>query len=97
LLHSEQENPQMAKKKRKRASRDIKVLGGLDAITKLLVKAHKTGRQRLTDAQIRTGLAVSVGGIRKQVVLRRRASDPGRPQPADRDPRDPIHIRCDQD
>jgi hypothetical protein len=87
----------MARKRRKGASRDIKILGGLDAITKLLVKARKTGRKRLTDAQIRTGFAVSVGGSRKQVVLRSRASDPGRPQPADRDPRDPIHIRCDQD
>ena len=96
-MRFQQENPKMAKTRRKKASGDIKILGGLDAITSLLVKAKKTGKKTLRDSQIRTGFAVSVGGSRKQVVLRQRASDPGRPQPADSDPRDPIVIRCDQD
>ena len=87
----------MATKNKNGESGDVRIYGGVEAITKLLVAAHKTGKKRLKDEDIKTGFAVSVGGKRKQVALRRRASDPGRPQPADSDPRDPIIIRCDQD
>jgi hypothetical protein len=44
-----------------RAFKDIELLGGWDAVTKLLA-AQKTGKRRLKDEQIKTGLAVSVGG-----------------------------------
>ena len=84
-------------KNQKPIGEDIKVFGGVDALTNLLVKAQKTGKKRLKEEDIQTGLAVSVGESRKKVLLRRRASDPGTPQPSDRDPRDPIVIRCDQD
>jgi hypothetical protein len=46
-LRFEQENPKMAKTRRKKASGDVKILGGLDAITSLLVKAKKTAKRRL--------------------------------------------------
>jgi hypothetical protein len=57
----------MAKTRRKKASGDVKILGGLDAITSLLVKAKKTGKKTLRDSQIRTGFAVSVGGAESRL------------------------------
>jgi len=88
----------MAKKKSEKSrSRDVEIKGDLNSITKLLEIAQKPGKKRLKDTQIRTALAVSVGGVTKRVALRQRASDPGTRLPADRDPKDPIVIRCDQD
>jgi len=86
-------------RKRARAfkDQDIEILGGLDAITKLLTTTQKTGKRRLKDEQIRTGLTLSVGGVRKQVVLQRRKSDRCRFR-GDRDPRDPLGpYHCDSD
>jgi hypothetical protein len=88
----------MARKRSRRIKeKDVQILGGLDAVTKLLALTQKTGKRRLRNEQIRTGLTLSVGGVRKQVVLERRKSDRCRFL-GDRDSRDrlgPYH--CDSD
>jgi hypothetical protein len=89
----------MARTKTQSASEDIQILG-LDAITKLLEMAQKTGKKRLKNEQIKTGLAISVGGSVKQVVVLRRRSDRcGVQVSSDRDPTDPVHAvsHCDND
>jgi hypothetical protein len=78
-----------------RAFKDIELLGGWDAVTKLLA-AQKTGKRRLKDEQIKTGLAVSVGGVRKRLVLQKRRSDHWGLE-ADSDPGDPVRLRVDLD
>ena len=79
-----------------RAFKDIELLGGWDAVTKLLTTAQKTGKRRLKDEQIKTGIAVSVREVRKQVVLQKRRSDHWGLE-ADSDPGDPVRLRVDLD
>jgi hypothetical protein len=85
------------KRSRTFKDKDIKILGGLDAITKLMNMAQKTGKRRLRDQQIRTGLRVSIGGVRKELVLLRRKSDKCgfRHDSDSKDDIGPLH--CDND
>jgi hypothetical protein len=63
------------KRSRTFKDKDIKIRGGLDAITKIMSMAQKTGKRRLRDEQIKTGLTLSVGRVQKNVMLLRRKSD----------------------
>jgi hypothetical protein len=56
----------------------------------------KQEREGSRDEQIKTGLAVSVGGVRKRLVLQKRRSDHWGLE-ADSDPGDPVRLRVDLD
>ena len=84
-------------RKRTRPSEEVEIIGGPEALMKLLTKFQKTGKQRLKDEQIKTGVFLRVGGVREQLVLGARKSDKCK-FVHDMDPTDDIGpLRCDKD